>query len=53
MKAVYYPSTQQRRVAVIGGGPVGLMAAGGGSEWGGCLLVRGTACRWTEIFNCG
>lgn len=27
MKAVYYPSTQQRRVAVIGGGPAGLMAA--------------------------
>ena len=39
MKAGYYPPTKQRRVAVIGGGPAGLMAAEVAAENGAAVCV--------------
>lgn len=39
MKTVYYPNTQQRRVAVIGGGPAGLRAAEAAAESGAAVCL--------------
>ena len=39
MKAGYYPPTKQKRVAVIGGGPAGLMAAEVAAENGAAVCV--------------